>query len=286
MSRDIWDPDQYWAFSDERSRPFFELLGQVQASAPERVVDLGCGNGELTATLTRRWPDAVVRGVDSSPEMIGAAEKLAGPTTADANGAGHHTAAPRGELSFAIGNLAEWEPDGAVDVIVSNAALHWVPNHRELLPRWIGALNPGGWLAFQVPGNFDFPSHVILRELCQSPQWRERLSDALRWHPVAEPVEYLELLAGLGCRVNAWETTYLQVLQGEDPVLEWVKGTALRPVITKLTEDEKQAGLGEGELVNAFLAEYRQRLRDAYPATDHGTVFPFRRIFVVARRAL
>ena len=286
MSRDVWDPEQYWAFSDERSRPFFELMGQVQASAPGQVVDLGCGNGELTATLTRRWPNAIVHGVDNSQEMIAAAEKLAGPTTPEANGVGHHTATPMGQLSFSVGDLAAWEPERPVDVIVSNAALQWVPNHRELLPRWVAALNPGGWLAFQVPGNYDFPSHVILRELCQSPRWQERLSSTLRRHPVAEPGEYLDLLAGLGCRVNAWETTYLQVLQGEDPVLEWVKGTTLRPVITKLTEDEKQAGLAEGELVNAFLAEYAQLLRDAYPATDHGTVFPFRRIFVVARRAL
>jgi trans-aconitate 2-methyltransferase len=270
----MWDPEQYWAFSDERSRPFFELMGQVQAIAPGRVVDLGCGHGELTATLTRRWPDAVVEGLDSSPEMIAAAQKLAGPTASEANGTGYHTAVPTGRLRFAVGDLAEWQPDGPVDLIVSNAALHWVPDHRDLLPRWADALSPAGWLAFQVPGNFDFPSHAILRELCQSPRWRDRLGDVLRWHPVGEPAEYLELLAGRDCQVNAWETTYLQVLCGADPVLEWVKGTALRPVLTTLS-DEEQA---------EFLPEYARRLRDAYPATPRGTVFPFRRIFVVARR--
>jgi trans-aconitate 2-methyltransferase len=263
MSRDIWDPAQYWAFADERSRPFFELVGRVGAEAPARVVDLGCGHGELTVTLARRWPDAAIEGVDSSTEMITAARELA---------AGHP-----GKLGFAVGNLADWAPDGPVDVIVSNAALQWVPEHRELLPRWVRALSPGGFLAFQVPGNADAPSHVLLRELCRSPRWQDRLADVQRWHPVGDPVEYLGLLAGQGCRVDAWETTYQQVLQGEDAVLEWVKGTTLRRVLAALGGD------GSAETAE-FLAEYAGLLREAYPTGPNGTVFPFRRIFVVARK--
>jgi trans-aconitate 2-methyltransferase len=254
---DMWDPAQYGRFHDERSRPFFELIGRVRAVAPARVADLGCGSGELTATLADRWPTARVEGVDSSTEMIAAAGEHAAPG-----------------LSFSVGDLAHWRPDRPMDVIVSNAALQWVPTHRELLAQWVETLNPGGWLAFQVPGNFDGPSHVILRELCGSPRWRDRLAAESRWQPVAEPADYLELLAGVGCRVDAWETTYLQVLPGDDPVLEWVKGTALRPVLGALDADEA-AG---------FLADYAGRLREAYPRRPHGTLFPFRRIFVVARR--
>jgi trans-aconitate 2-methyltransferase len=262
LRNDAWDPAQYWVFADERSRPFFELVGRVGAQAPTHVVDLGCGHGELTATLARRWPGAAITGLDSSTEMINAARKLA---------AGHPA-----RLEFAVGDIAGWVPDGPVDVIVSNAALQWVPEHRELLPRWTRALTPGGWLAFQVPGNADAPSHALLRELCTSPRWRDRLADVLRWHPVDDPAGYLALLTAHGCRVDAWETTYAQVLQGEDAVLEWVKGTALRPVLAAL------GGAGTPETAR-FLTEYAALLREAYPPGPHGTLFPFRRIFVVAR---
>jgi trans-aconitate 2-methyltransferase len=258
MSRDVWDPEQYRVFADERDRPFFELAAQIHASAPSRVADLGCGNGVLTRTLARRWPNAAVEAIDSSPEMIAAARP------------------GMDRVRFAVGDVVGWEPERPLDVIVSNAVLQWVPGHRDLLVRWVGWLNPGGWLAFQVPGNFGQPSHVILREICESARWRDRLGGVLRADPVGDPAEYLTLLAGAGCRVNAWETTYAQVLPGEDPVLEWVKGTALRPVLTVLGEGSPDAA--------TFLAEYAARLREAYPATAHGTVFPFRRIFAVARR--
>jgi trans-aconitate 2-methyltransferase len=269
MSRErpSWDPEQYRLFSDERSRPFFELLARVRAEDPVHVVDLGCGTGELTATLADRWPAARIEGLDSSTEMIAAAERRAVPG-----------------LRFAVGDIATWAPDQPVDVIVSNAALHWVPTHRELLPTWVKALSPGGWLAFQVPGNFDGPSHHLLRELCRSPRWRDLLGEqaggndaaALR-RPVGSPGEYLELLAAHGCRpVDAWETTYSLVLHGTDPVLEWVKGTALRPVLTALAADPAAKA--------RFLEEFGALLREAYPSRPYGTVFPFRRIFVVAMR--
>jgi trans-aconitate 2-methyltransferase len=262
MSRDIWDPAQYWTFADERSRPFFELVTRIRAEAPARVVDLGCGHGELTATLAQRWPEAVVEGVDSSTEMITAARKLV---------TGHLD-----RLRFSVGDLSDWAPSAPVDVIVSNAALQWVPAHRELLPRWAAALTPGGWLAFQVPGNTDAPSHVLLRELCSSPRWQDPLASVPRGNPVGDPAEYLGLLADQGCRVDTWETTYLQVLPGENAVLEWMKGTALRPVIAAL------GGADSAETAE-FLADYAGLLSAAYPTGPEGTVFPFRRIFVVAR---
>ncbi|CAL9311859.1 putative trans-aconitate 2-methyltransferase [Streptomyces sp. SudanB52_2052] len=152
-----------------------------------------------------------------------------------------------------------------------------MPGHVERFGDWVAALKPGGTLAFQVPGNFDAPSHRLLRDLAGSPRWRGRLADTLRHaDAVLTPEAYLERLTGLGCAADAWETTYIHLLQGEDPVLDWVKGTGLRPVLTALADDP---GARED-----FLAEYRAALRAAYPAGPHGTPFPFRRVFAVARK--
>ncbi|SEG47167.1 trans-aconitate 2-methyltransferase [Thermomonospora echinospora] len=292
----VWDPAQYAVFGAERGRAFAELVGRIPLRDPAHVVDLGCGSGELTMLLADRWPGARIDALDGSPEMIARAtasgtagrEAVIGlparEDAADAPGresaaggqepttAGSGAAAER--VRFAVGDVRTWRPGRPVDVIVSNAVLQWVPEHEELLVRWAGDLAPGGCLAFQVPGNYEAPSHMLLREVCRSARWRDRLADALHWRPVRDAAGYLELLAGLGCAVDAWETTYVQVLQGEDAVLEWVKGTALRPVLSAL--DERKA--------EEFLAEYGARLREAYPPRPYGTVFPFRRIFVVARR--
>ncbi|WP_242613968.1 trans-aconitate 2-methyltransferase [Actinomadura roseirufa] len=254
----VWDPAQYGAFGDERARPFAELVARIGAVEPRRVADLGCGSGELTATLARRWPGAVVEALDASPDMIAAARRHEIP----------------GRLGFAVGDVASWAPREPVDVIVSNAVLHWVPEHPALLPRWAGALAPGGWLAFQVPGNHDAPSHALLRELCRSPRWKDALGTVLRADPVLTPSGYLDLLGRHGYTVDAWETTYTQVLHGDDPVLEWVKGTTLRPVLSILGPADTEE----------FLDSYRALLRTAYPATSYGTVFPFRRVFVIASR--
>ncbi|QKW34056.1 trans-aconitate 2-methyltransferase [Actinomadura sp. NAK00032] len=261
MSREtaaVWDPVQYGIFGDERARPFAELVARLGGAAPARVTDLGCGSGELTATLAARWPGATVDALDSSPDMIAAARAHEIP----------------GRLAFRVADLAAWRPERSVDLIVSNAALHWVPEHPDLLPRWVDALTPGGRLAFQVPGNFDAPSHVLLRELGRSDRWRAKLGHLQHDAPVLDPAGYLDLLARHGCAVDAWETTYAQVLHGDDPVLAWVKGTALRPVLAALDNAEAAE----------FLADYAARLRRAYPAAPYGTVFPFRRIFVIATR--
>ncbi|MGC4954025.1 trans-aconitate 2-methyltransferase [Actinomadura citrea] len=252
----VWDPAQYGVFGDERARPFTELAGRLGGAPPARVADLGCGSGELTATLAARWPDAVIDAFDSSPEMIAVARAHEIP----------------GRLAFRVADVAAWEPERPLDLVISNAVLQWVPEHLDLLPRWVGALAPGGRLAFQVPGNFDAPSHVLLREMGRSERWRDRLAHLQRDAPVLDAAGYADLLARLGCAVDAWETTYAQILHGEDPVLEWVKGSALRPVLTALPPAE----------ADEFLAEYRERLRRAYPAAPYGTVFPFRRIFVIA----
>ena len=254
----MWDPGQYQRFTDERSRPFADLTARIGAEDPASVVDLGCGPGHLTADLARRWPGAVVHGVDNSAEMIGAARQ--------------QEELPR--LTFEVADLRDWRPAAPVDVIVSNAVLQWVPDHLGLLPGWVDWLSPGGWLAFQLPGNFDQPPHLAIAEMAASPRWRPRLGAAGFSRQAGDLTGYLDTLAGAGCQVDAWETAYLHVLPGEDPVVEWVKGTALRPVLARL--DDEQAA--------EFLAEYRERMRLAYPPRPYGTVLPFRRVFVVAHR--
>lgn len=255
----MWDPTTYLAFADERSRPFADLVARVGAERPSLVVDMGCGPGQLTASLLRRWPEARVVGVDNSPEMLGEAAAHAEP----------------GRLAFELGDIVTWSPPGPVDVLVSNAALQWVPGHRALLPTWVSWLRPGGWLAVQVPGNFQAPSHAAVRALAAEPRWRARLEGVLGEEaPVAGPADYAGDLAALGCRVDAWETTYLHLLAGEDAVLRWAQGTALRPVLDRLSPAER----------DQFLGELAPRLRAAYPAGPHGTPFPFRRVFFVARR--
>jgi trans-aconitate 2-methyltransferase len=255
----MWDPVQYGRYADERGRPFHELVARVAADRPGFVVDLGCGDGSLTATLAERWPAATVLGVDSSEAMLADSAERATP-----------------RLTFAAGRIEDWRPDRPVDVLVTNAALHWVPGHRSQLPRLVEMLAPGGWLAVQMPGNADAPSHRLLTDLRRSPRWKDRLDPGPgRWPDVAEPADYARQLLGLGCRVDAWETTYLHVLAGPDPVLDWVRGSGLRPVL---------AQLGTADAA-AFEADYGAALRSAYLAGPYGTVLPFRRVFFVAQRA-
>jgi trans-aconitate 2-methyltransferase len=255
----MWDPGQYQRFSGERGRPFFDLLARLHVTDPRYVVDLGCGPGNLTTALAERWPGAEVVGVDNSAEMIGAAQRLAGE---------------RPGLSFVPGDLREWRPPRPVDVLVCNAVLQWVPGHLDLVRGWPRILSPGGWLAIQLPGNYHQPSHAILLDLVRSGKWRPLLAGVRLNRQAHDPGEYLDLFAREGCEVDAWETTYLHVLTGADPVTEWYRGTGLRPVL---------AALGPG-LAEDFVADYGARAREAYPAAPYGTVLPFRRVFAVARR--
>jgi trans-aconitate 2-methyltransferase len=255
-----WDPTQYGRFGDERSRPFFDLVGRIAAAEPALVVDLGCGSGELTASLAHRWPGARVIGLDSSAEMLDAGRASAWADLV--------------ELQQA--DLRAWEPDGRVDVLVSNATLQWVPEHNDLLARFVDWLTPGGWLAFQVPGNFTASSHRLLAELRLSDRWRDLVGEGADRHlAVLDASGYADRLLDLGCVVDTWETEYVHVLRGPDPVVEWVKGTGLRPVLTILDPDDQ----------TEFLASYAAALRGAYPTRSDGvTLFPFRRVFAVAQR--
>ncbi len=253
-----WDPVQYGRYADERARPFTDLIARVDVEDPRLVVDLGCGTGALTSSLARRWPGAEVVGVDSSPAMLEQAAPLASA-----------------RLRFELADVAGWQPSAPVDVLVTNATLQWVPGHLDLLRQWVATLAPGGVLAVQVPTSFDAPSHRLMRELAESPEFAPYLAGILRGlESVAQPAQYAELLAEAGCVVDVWETTYLHVLPGEDAVLEWVRGTGLRPVLDALEQDAART----------FVHAYGARLRTAYPRRAWGTLLPFRRIFAVARR--
>jgi trans-aconitate 2-methyltransferase len=257
----MWDPQVYKRFGAERARPFFDLVGQVGAEQPRGVVDLGCGPGELTATLAERWPGARVTGIDSSPEMIAKAAALGAP------------------VEFRVGDVRDWQPGPDVDVLITNATLQWVPDHRQLLSRWARDLPAGAWLAMQVPGNFDAPSHRRLREVARSAPFAAATGDLVRDEPVDDPAGYAAVLTGVGATVNAWETTYVHLLPAdgaEHPVLRWMEGTALRPI--KAALDERAWA--------AFRAALTGKLAADYPVREGYLAFPFRRIFVVARTAV
>ncbi|OLR95421.1 trans-aconitate 2-methyltransferase [Actinokineospora bangkokensis] len=252
----MWDPAKYLTFGDHRGRPFHELLARVPAESPRSVVDLGCGPGNLTETLAQRWPGATLTALDSSPEMV-----------AEARARG---------IDVHVGAVQDWTPTPETDVVVSNAVLQWVPGHPDLLVRWARELPPKAWIAVQVPGNFAAASHALTREVAADPRWRTRL-DPVRLREedaVLDPESYATLLAAEGCEVDAWETTYTQRLTGQDPVLEWITGTALRPIRAALDDTDW----------NAFRADLAPRLTQAYPRRPDGTTwYPFRRLFFVAR---
>jgi trans-aconitate 2-methyltransferase len=246
-----WNPDRYLAYADERGRPFVELLARVPVSAPATVVDLGCGPGNLTSLLAERWPGAAITGVDSSPAMIDRARSAGS------------------RIDWRLGNVSDWQ--GSADVIVSNATFQWVPDHLELLPRLAAGARQA--FAFQVPGNFGEPSHVLREQLAEEEPYRALTRDLAR--PSShDPQVYLEVLVKEGFEVDAWETTYLHVLHGEDAVFDWISGTSLLPTRAALPDD----------LFARFADRLKRRLRAAYPVRDGRVLLPFRRIFVVARR--
>ncbi len=252
-----WDPAQYLKFAAERLRPALDLLARIPAAAPHLVVDLGCGAGSLAALLHERWPQAALIGVDGSPEMLAKAR-------AD------HTFA-----NFIQADIAAWQPEQPPNVLYSNAALHWIPDHDALIVRLLRMLSPGGWLAIQMPHNFSAPSHTCIADALESGPWRSKLLPHLRREPVAPAQHYFRLLHAEAAALEIWESEYLQVLSGEDPVAEFVKGSWLKQFLDRLAEPER----------SAFEASYRARVARAYPKEADGrTLFPFRRLFIVAQR--
>ena len=258
-----WDPAQYARFRDHRLRPALELLDRIPITDPSLVYDLGCGSGAVTRIIAERFPGARVVGLDSSPEMLARAR-----------------AAP-GRIEWVRGDITEWEPERAPDLIFSNAVLHWLEDHPGLFPRLLGALAPGGCLAVQMPLSHAQPSHTLMCETLAnggvdgSPLGNEAVAAAAARDWVLDSGAYYDLLAPVAAALDIWETEYLHRLAGEDAVLEWVKATGLRPVLNGLT----------GADLARFLEVYRERLREAYPRRSDGcTVYPFPRLFLVATR--
>jgi trans-aconitate 2-methyltransferase len=253
-----WDAGQYLRFAGERMRPAMDLLQRIPEIGPRRFVDLGCGTGEVTLALKRRWPKADVEGIDSAASMLAKARDLSR------------------EIAWTLGDIAGWSPNRPPDLIFSNAALQWLDGHETLFPHLMRCLAPGGALAAQMPRNFGAPSHRLMREVAANGPWSEELRPLLREEPVLPPERYYDLLAPLAREIDLWETEYLHVLDGETPVLDWVKGTGLRPLLDALTDPVERAD---------FTARYQARLATAYPRRADGkTLFPFRRLFLIARR--
>jgi trans-aconitate 2-methyltransferase len=262
-----WEPGQYLKYASERLRPALDLLARIDLAAPQSVVDLGCGAGNVTRILAERWPHAHFVGVDNSAEMLANARETSSGDT---------------EIEWRLADLAEWAgaaTPASIDLVFSNAALHWLDDHARLFPRLIGIVARGGALAVQMPSNFHAPSHVLLNEVAGSPRWRDRLGALVRAVPVDPVEDYFALLSPYSEAVDAWTTEYLHVLpptrDGDHPVIAWVKGTSLLPFTAALDATAR----------NEFVCDCTERITQAYPVLPDGRVlYPFRRVFLVATR--
>jgi len=253
----IWDPNQYLKFADHRLRPALDLMARIDLDAPAAIVDLGCGAGNVAAHLHRRWPAARMIGVDGSAEMLAKAKATL----------------PAAE--WVETDIARWDAPEPVDLVFSNAALHWLTDHGRLFPRIMGWLRPNGVLAVQMPRNYEAPSHTLILDTARSGPWRDKLASILRPSPVAAPEAYWRFLSPHCRRLDIWETVYMQAMEGENPIAEFTKGTALKPLLDALDGPDREA----------FEAAYRARVAAAYPREADGrTLFPFRRMFIIAER--
>ena len=261
-----WSPAQYGAFEDERTRPARDLVTAIPDTAASQMCDLGCGPGNSTEVLAARFGDAAIEGVDSSPDMIAAARaRMPG-------------------VRFTVADIQTWDDPGPFGVLLANAVLQWLPDHAALLPRLAARLAPGGSLAVQMPDNLDEPAHRLMREVAAAGPWAGKLAEAAGmrtgmgtpdWY-LGTPDWYYRVLRAWCSRVDVWRTTYHHVLPGgADAVVEWFKGSGLRPFLAPLDEAER-AG---------FLARYRAGVAEAYPVLPDGAVLlPFPRLFMVGTR--
>src|SRR3984957_20313955 len=254
----VWDPAQYLRFADERLRPALDLLARGPLDAPARVVDLGCGAGNVTAILRQRFPTADVAGVDGSAAMLDKAR-----------------AATPG-CRFEQADFFTWQPDGAPDLIYSNAALQWVGEHPRLFPRLLSMLAPGGVLAVQMPAMHDTPLRLLPYDIAASGPWAERLRGVGSAPGILSATAYWDMLRPHVASRDMWQTTYMHALVGENAVLEWASGSSLRPFLDRLS-DEQRAAFGQA---------YAEAVRPHYPRRADGTtLLPFPRLFMVARKA-
>ncbi|MFO1150618.1 MAG: trans-aconitate 2-methyltransferase [Alsobacter sp.] len=259
MAAPDWNAAQYLKFEDERTRPPSDLIARVPLAEPGFCVDLGCGPGNSTELIVRRFPSAVVAGMDSSPDMLAKARaRLPG-------------------LTFSEGDVATWTPERPPDLLFANAVLQWVPGHAQLFPRLAALLAPGGVLAVQMPDNLGEPSHLSIPEAASAGSWASRLKGAEEARgAIGSFADYWRWLREAGCAVDLWRTTYVHPLAGPDAIVEWFKSTALKPWLDRLDGADREG----------FLAAYRDRIAAAYPAERDGTVLlRFPRLFIVAKRA-
>ncbi|MCC7086451.1 MAG: trans-aconitate 2-methyltransferase [Pirellulales bacterium] len=256
-----WNAELYLQFADERTRPCRELAARVAIDAPRRVVDLGCGPGNSTQAVGQRWPTAAIVGIDASPEMIAAARR----------------SNPNGQ--FHLRDIADWATNGdeSPDVVFSNAALQWVPDHAALFPRLLKQVAAGGALAVQVPANVHAPAHRLMRELAASALWRARfpIGGVREWN-AHSPAFYYDALAPQAVRIDLWTTEYIQIMPSAEAIVDWYRGSGLRPYLEALGGDAER---------QRFASEYLSAIRGAYPPQPNGQVlFPFQRLFVIAYR--
>jgi trans-aconitate 2-methyltransferase len=253
-----WSSTQYLKFADERTRAARDLLAQVPLKAPHLVYDLGCGPGNSTKLLIERFPEARIIGVDSSPDMLAKARRS------------------YPHVHFIEGDLSDWQPVEEPDLLFANAVFQWVPDHVEVLRRLLDRLPKGGVLAAQMPDNLSEPSHAAMRDTAASGPWAGKLKTlAQKREHLPSPSEYYNDLKNHAARIDIWHTIYNHPLDGADGIVEWVKGTGLRPYIDPLDEDERRA----------YLTQYRERIAEAYPlANDGKALLRFPRLFIVCVR--
>lgn len=253
-----WEPARYLEFERERSRPCRDLVARIEVAEPHRVADLGCGPGNSTAILRGRWPRAECTAVDSSADMLATA-RASDPT-----------------VHWMLADLRTWRPVAPVDVLLSNAAMHWIPDHAHEFPRLLGCVAPGGALAIQMPANSTEPYQEALTRLQTRGPWRDVLPPADPDSELLSATEYYDLLAPIAREVDVWDTRYYHVLPGPEAIVEWTRGAGLRPWLAALASDV---------LRERFLAEYLEEVTTVYPRRADGrVVFPFLRRFLIAYR--
>jgi trans-aconitate 2-methyltransferase len=255
-----WDANLYLKFSGQRARPATDLLAQIDLENPKRVIDLGCGTGNSTEQLHQRWPHAELTGLDNSPDMLSQAR------------------AAHPDWKWIESGVEQWTPDEKFDLVFSNACLHWIANHAVLFPRLLGHVAPGGALAVQMPNSYHLPAHTLMLEVANDPQapWARTLAGAAETVSVQPVSFYYDILRKGASRLNIWQTEYMQIMDGPQAILDWVRSTAMRRYTEPLPSDEQR---------RLFEQRCLERYQAAYPANDQGkTMFPYCRIFIIAYR--